>query len=114
MKTKLLFALAAVVCAANAWCQQSTPADYLLAAKITRLFPKLGLPVDSAASYLTGVAQFRQTQETGTDVFFSSADNKVVLDLKKNETGQVQVIICDMPDNMLSTAQKVISLMGMI
>jgi len=115
MKTRIVFTLIAVILALSAKSQNATTVpNYLLAGQISVLVTKLGLPVDSAASYLTVAGQFRQTQDTGTDVFYSSADNIVVFDIKKNEAGQIQIIICDMPDSMLSTAQKAISMMGMI
>lgn len=115
MKTKLFFALIGVILALSARSQDAVAVpDYLLAGQISMLVTKLGMPVDSAASFLQVAGQFRQTQDTGTDVFYSSADNNVVFDIKKNESGQVQIIICDMPASMLSTAQKAISMMGMI
>ena len=115
MKQKLLFTFVAIISCLTAKSQQtSLPPDYLLAGRISVLVTKLGLPIDSAGGYLTALGQYRQTQETATDVFFESTDNKVVFDVKKNASGQIQIIICDMPDSMLSTAQKAISMMGMI
>ncbi len=115
MKTRLIFTLIAVISALGAKSQDAaTVPNYLLAGQISMLVTKLGLPVDSAASYLKVAGQFRQTQDTGTDVFYSSTDNTVVFDIKKNDSGQIQIIICDMPASMLATAQKAITMMGMV
>jgi hypothetical protein len=114
MKTKFVFTFLVIIAALSAKSQTATVPNYLIANQISILITKLGLPVDSAANYLTATGQFKQTQETGTDVFYGCTDCNVVFDFKKNESGQIQIIICDMPDTMLSTAQKAISIMGMI
>jgi hypothetical protein len=114
MKTKLVFTFLAIIAALSAKSQTTAVPNYLIANQISILVTKLGLPVDSAASYLTAMGQFKQTQETSTDVFYGCTGCNVVFDFKKNESGQIQIIICDMPDTMLSTAQKAISIMGMI
>jgi hypothetical protein len=115
MKKQLFFTLIAMILGLAAKSQGSAAVpNYLLAGQISVLVTKLGLPVDSVGNYLTALGQYRQTQETAADVFYESTDNKVVFDLKKNASGQIQIIICDMPDSMLSTAQKAINLMGMI
>jgi hypothetical protein len=115
MKQKLLCSFIALIFCLGARSQQTaSPPDYLLAGQISVLITKLGLPVDSAGGYLTALGKYKQTQETTADVFYESTDNKVVFDLKKNVSGQIQIIICDMPDSMLSTAQKAINMMGMV
>jgi hypothetical protein len=115
MKSKLIITLIALISCLTARSQPTPqPPDYLLAATISVLITKIGLPVDSAGSYLTALGQYRQTQETAAEIFYESTDNKVVFDMKKNPSGQIQLIICDMPDTMFSTAQKAISMMGMV
>ena len=115
MKSKLLFIAITVFAYSSANAQQTTdPPNYILAGQISILVTKLGFPVDSAASYLTVMGQFKKSQETATDVFYSSGDYNSVIDFQKNESGLIQIIICEMPTTMLGTAQKAIAMMGMI
>lgn len=112
MKFKLLLILVITGVCANA--QQTTDLpNYILASQISVMVTKLGMPVDSAASYLTLLGQFKKTQQTATDVFYGCNAYDSVFDFQITESGQVKVIICDMPVSMLSTAQKAIVLMGM-
>jgi len=115
MKTKLIFIVILIFAGISAKGQQSNNLpNYMLAGQISSMVTKLGLPVDTAASYLTVMGQFKKTQENSTDVFYGCQEYNVVIDFKKNDAGQLQLIICDMPVSMLSTAQKAIVMMGMI
>lgn len=115
MKSKLLSIVIIIFSCANAKAQTSNDLpNYAIAAQISGLITKLRLPVDSAAGYLTVLGQFKKTQETATDVFYGCQEYNTVIDFKKNESGLIQIIICDMPSSMLATAQKAISMMGMI
>ena len=115
MKPKLFFVFIAVVTCLTARAQQ--PAElpnYILASQISIIVTKIGLPVDSAGSYLTVLGQFKKTQETATDVFYGCKEYDTVFDFKKDDAGMIQLIICDIPKSMLSTAQKAIVMMGMV
>jgi len=100
------------VTTANAQQTNDLP-NYMLAGQLSIMITKLGLPVDSAASYLTIMGQFKKTQETATDVFYSCKEYDTVIDFKKDGSGALQLIICDLPTSMLSTAEKAIVMMGM-
>jgi hypothetical protein len=114
MKQKLLIICIAYIAATSAKAQTTNdPPNYVLAGQISVMVTKLGLPVDSAASYLTVLGQFKKTQETATDVFYGCKEYDTVIDFKKDDAGILQLIICDIPDTMLSTAQKAIVMMGM-
>jgi hypothetical protein len=114
MKPKLISIFIVIIASINAKAQQTTDLpNYMVAGQLSVLVTKLRLPVDSAASYLTVLGQFKKTQETATDVFYRSEEYNTVIDFKKNDTGKIQIIICDMPVSMLSTAQKAITMMGM-
>lgn len=114
MKTKLVFIFMAIV-SVSARAQQTTALpNYLFAGQVSTLVKKLGLPVDSATIYLASSGQFKKTQETATDVLYRSEEYNTVIDFKKNAGGQIVLIIFDMPVSMLSTAQKAITMMGMI
>ncbi len=114
MKPKLIPVLILIIAGINAKAQQTTAVpNYMVAGQISALVTKLRLPVDSAVGYLTVLGQFKKTQETTTDAFYRSEEYNTVIDFKKDDTGKIQIIICDMPVSMLSTAQKAIAMMGM-
>ncbi len=115
MKSKLLFTFILVFAGIIAKAQQTNDLpNYALAGQISVLVTKLGLPADSAAGYLTVLGQFKKTETTATDVFYGCKEYDSVIDFKLNDAGQIQLIICDMPVSMLSTAHKAIVLMGMV
>jgi hypothetical protein len=115
MKTKLLLISMAIIASLSAKAQQTNDLpNYVLASQISIIVTKIGLPVDSAGRYLTALGQFKKTQETATDVFYGCKDYDTVIDFKKDDAGTIQLIICDIPDTMLSTAQKAIVMMGMV
>ncbi|HWZ02473.1 MAG TPA: hypothetical protein VNX40_02620, partial [Mucilaginibacter sp.] len=111
MKYKLLLIL--TIASISVKAQQADLPNYILASQISIMVTKLGMPVDSAASYLTVLGQFKKTQQTATDVFYGCKEYDSVFDFQITESGQVKIIICDMPVSMLNTAQKAIVLMGM-
>jgi len=114
MKHKVFFICIAFFALTTAKAQQTNDLpNYMLAGQLSIMITKLGMPVDSAASYLTIMGQFKKTQETATDVFYSCKEYDTVIDFKKDDAGMLQLIICDIPTSMLSTAQKAIVMMGM-
>jgi len=116
MKPKLLFVFTALITCLTAKAQQQSAdvPNYVLAGQISIIVTKIGLPVDSAGSYLTILSQFKKTQETATDVFYGCKEYDTVFDFKKDDAGIIQLIICDIPKSMFSTAQKAIVMMGMV
>jgi len=114
MRSRLFLIVLAALVYSNAKGQSTDVPNYMLASQISMMVTKLRMPVDSAARYLTLMGQFKKTQETATDVFYGCDDYNTVIDFRKNENRELQLIICDMPTTMLSTAQKAIAMMGMI
>ena len=116
MNQKLILVFIAFIICLTAKAQQQ-PADlpnYALASQISGIVTKIGLPADSAGSYLTALGQFKKTKETATDVFYNWKEYDTTIDLKKDGAGTIQLIMCDIPDSMLSTAQKTIAMMDMV
>lgn len=114
MKLKVFFTIAAIAGITRAYAQNDAPANELLAMQVSILVDKIGKPVDSAAIYLTAVHQFKKTGESDTDTFYTDDQDGVTVDFKKNESGIMQMFICDMPSAMLNTAKRVIALRGMV
>jgi len=113
MQKKLIAIVIAAIWILPVFAQTAEPPDLNVAAQIGVLVTKIGLPVDSARNDITAFGRFSQIRETGAFTFFQSKDQKVIFGLKKDDAGNIQMIICDMPDIMLSTAKKAISYMEM-
>jgi hypothetical protein len=112
MKIKLFLIIAAVAglcCGAKA---QDVP-NYYVAGQLSVIIQKIGLPVDSAAIYLK--SDYTKVENTPENqVVYKSNLYDVYISFEKNEGGQIALIKCFMASSMLSTAQKAITLMGMI
>ncbi|MGZ3751425.1 MAG: hypothetical protein ACXVB0_08970 [Mucilaginibacter sp.] len=117
MKIKLILIIIAIGGVISAKAQQAdTVPNHLLANQISTMILRLGLPPDSAISCLTYFNQFKKLEgsPSTTDIFYGCQTYDVVFDFKKSEDNHLQLIICDMPVSMMSTAREAIDIMGMI
>jgi len=112
MKCKLLLIALAIAGGSIAVKAQSQSPNYLLAGQLTMITGKIGLPVDSSAAFLKDFTKVENT--ASNEVVYKQNTDEVYVSFEKDGNGLTAVIKIFMPKAMLSTAEKVIAMMGMI